>query len=85
MTALGLAFAEGSGLLVEELTANPRRAPFAQSAFLACAYCVYLYGITAWRLSREFHALLPSLPDLARRLLGLRKRPGKASPEAGGV
>ncbi len=83
VTRLSAAFGERTGLLGPELTGDARCAPFAQSAFLACAYCVYLYGVTGWRLSREFHALLPALPDLARRLLGLRKRPGAASPRAG--
>ena len=47
--------------------------PFANSAFLACAYSVYLYGTTSWRLSSEFNNLLPSLPNMARKLLGLKK------------
>jgi hypothetical protein len=53
--------------------ANEKRAQFANSAFLACAYNVYLYGTTSWRLSREFNNLLPSLPNMARKLLGLKK------------
>ncbi len=73
VTALSIRFAEGTGLWTEELVSEERRRPFAYSAFLACAYCVYLYGTTGWRLSREFHHLLPTLPNMARRLLGLRK------------
>lgn len=74
VTAMSMKFGEGSGLFVPALTEDPRRAPFAATAFLACAYCVYLYGTTAWRLSREFHSLLPTLPEMARRLVGLRKK-----------
>ncbi len=72
VTAMSMRFAEGTGLLTPELTDDPERGPFAADAFLACAYCVYMYGITSWRLSREFHRLLPPLPKLARRLLGIR-------------
>jgi hypothetical protein len=73
-------FAEGTGLLVPQLMNDARRAPFASSAFLSCAYGVYLYGTTGWRLSRDFNGLLPPLPKLARRLLGLPKMTG-AAPE----
>jgi hypothetical protein len=74
VTAMSMKFGEGTGLFVNDLIGDERRAPFANSAFLACAYSVYLYGTTSWRLSREFNALLPTLPNMARRLLGLRKK-----------
>lgn len=73
VTAMSIKFAEGTGLWTEELTSNEKRAQFANSAFLACAYAVYMYGSTSWRLSRDFNELLPSLPNMARRLLGLKK------------
>jgi hypothetical protein len=73
VTAMSMKFAEGTGLWTDELMANGKRAQFANSAFLACAYNVYLYGTTSWRLSREFNNLLPSLPNMARKLLGLKK------------
>lgn len=73
VTAMSVKFGEGTGLFVGELMSNEKCAPFANSAFLACAYSVYLYGTTSWRLSREFNGLLPTLPNMARRLLGLRK------------
>ncbi|MCS7294300.1 MAG: hypothetical protein NZ761_02765 [Dehalococcoidia bacterium] len=71
LIALGAELGRNSGLLPGELADDPERGPFATDAFLAVAYSVYLYGITNWRLSREFNRLLPPLPDLARRLLGL--------------
>jgi hypothetical protein len=74
VTAMSMKFAEGTGLWTDELIGNEKRAPFANSAFLASAYSVYLYGTTSWRLNREFNNLLPSLPNMARKLLGLRKR-----------
>jgi hypothetical protein len=73
VTAMSMKFAEGTGLWTDELMANENRAQFANSAFLACAYNIYLYGTTSWRLSREFNNLLPSLPNMARKLLGLKK------------
>ena len=73
VTAMSMKFGEGTGLWTDELIANEKRAQFANSAFLACAYNVYLYGTTSWRLSREFNNLLPSLPNMARKLLGLKK------------
>ena len=73
VTAMSMKFAEGTGLWTDELMSNEKRAQFANDAFLACAYNVYLFGTTSWRLSREFNNLLPSLPNMARRLLGLKK------------
>lgn len=78
VTAMSMKFGEGTGLWTDELMINEKRAQFANSAFLACAYNVYLYGTTSWRLSREFNDLLPSLPNMARKLLGLAKT-GSAS------
>jgi len=77
VTAMSMKFAEGTGLFVDELVNNEKRAQFANSAFLACAYGVYMYGSTSWRLSRDFNELLPSLPNMARRLLGLPKIPSR--------
>ena len=73
VTAMSVKFGEGTGLWTEELLSKEPRAAFANSAFLACAYAVYMYGSTSWRLSRDFNELLPSLPNMARRLLGLPK------------
>lgn len=71
--AMAMRFAEGTGLLVPDLMAHPVRALYATDVFLACAYSVYLYGVTGWRLSREYNRLLPTLPNLMRQLLGLPK------------
>ena len=73
VTAMSMKFAEGTGLWTDELVSNEQRARFANSAFLACSYSVYMYGTTSWRMSRDFNELLPSLPNMARRLLGLPK------------
>jgi hypothetical protein len=74
VAAMSMRFGEGSGLWTEGLLSHDQRAQFANSAFLACAYAVYMYGSTSWRLSRDFNELLPSLPNMARRLLGLPKK-----------
>jgi hypothetical protein len=74
VTALSMKFGEGTGLWTDELVRTEIRAQFANSAFLACAYTVYMYGSTSWRLSRDFNELLPSLPNMARKLLGLPKK-----------
>lgn len=73
VTALSMKFAEGTGLWTDGLVGDEKRVQFANSAFLACAYSVYMYGSTSWRLSRDFNELLPSLPNMARKLLGLPK------------
>jgi hypothetical protein len=73
ITAMSMKFGEGTELFTSELMEDEERGPFANSAFLACAYGVYMYGTTSWRLSRDFNELLPSLPNMARKLLGLPK------------
>ena len=73
VSAMSLKFGEGTGLWTDELMANEDRAKFANTAFLACSYSVYMYGTTSWRLSKEFNNLLPSLPNMSRKLLGLKK------------
>ena len=84
VTAMSMKFAEGTGLWSPALTADKKRAAFANSAFIACAYSIYMYGSTGWRLSREFNDLLPSLPNMARRLLGLPKVKDKQPAESDG-
>jgi len=74
VSAMSIKFGEGTGLWSGALISNEKRAAFANSAFLACAYSVYLYGTTTWRLNKEFNNLLPSLPNMARKLLGLKKQ-----------
>ena len=80
VSAMSLKFGEGTDLWTDELMANQERAKFANSAFLACSYSVYMYGTTSWRLNREFNNLLPSLPNMARKLLGLKKIKEEETP-----
>jgi len=71
VSALSLKLCAGTGLFSAALADDEQHSPFTASAFLACAYSVYMYGATSWRLSREFTRLLPALPNMARKLLGL--------------
>ena len=77
VTAVAMGFAEKTELLTPSLVEDPQRSPFAPDVFLACVYGIYLYGITNWRLSREYNRLLPTLPNLMRKLLGLPKVVGR--------
>ncbi|HSG45336.1 MAG TPA: hypothetical protein VLA72_19500 [Anaerolineales bacterium] len=80
VSAMSLKFGEGTDLWTDELMANEERAKFANTAFLACSYSVYMYGTTSWRLSAEFNNLLPSLPNMTRKLLGLKKVKEEETP-----
>ena len=39
--------------------------------FLACVYAVYMYTVLRLRMTQEFNRIVPELPDLVRRLLGV--------------
>lgn len=44
---------------------------FGADVFLAAVYGVYMYTVLRMRMTREFNQLVPQLPDLIRRLLGI--------------
>ena len=44
---------------------------FGADIFLACVYCVYVYTTVRMRMTREFNRVIPQLPELARRFLGV--------------
>ncbi|MHB1526672.1 MAG: hypothetical protein ACYCZN_10390 [Candidatus Dormibacteria bacterium] len=46
---------------------------FGVDVYLACVYGVYLYTITRIRMTQEFNKVIPPLPQLARRLLGIHR------------
>jgi hypothetical protein len=46
---------------------------FGVDIFLACVYCVYVYTTVRMRMTREFNRVIPELPELARRFLGVYK------------
>ncbi len=45
----------------------------ATDVFLVCVYGVYMNTVLGLKMSREFNSLIPPLPQLARRLLGVHK------------
>ena len=46
---------------------------FGVDVFLACVYAVYMYTVFRVKLSDEFNRILPELPELTRRVLGVQK------------
>lgn len=44
---------------------------FAVDVFLAAVYGVYMYTVLRMRMTREFTRIVPELPELVRRLLGI--------------
>jgi hypothetical protein len=44
---------------------------FGTDVFLACVYAVYMYTVLRLRMTQEFNRIVPELPDLVRRLLGV--------------
>jgi hypothetical protein len=48
-----------------------RADPFSIDVYLAAIYGIYLYTVTRLRMTQEFNRVIPQLPDLVRRLLGV--------------
>jgi len=53
------------------------RGLFGTDVFLACVYAVYMYTVFRVRLSQEFNRILPELPELVQRVLGVRHLGGE--------
>jgi hypothetical protein len=49
---------------------------FGTDVFLAAVYAVYAFTVFRMRLSKEFNQLLPELPELTRRILGVHRPQG---------
>ncbi len=47
--------------------------PYGIDVFLACVYAVYMYTTLRMRMTQEFNKVVPPLPELIRRLLGVWK------------
>lgn len=45
--------------------------PFGIDIFLSCVYAVYVYTTLRIRMTQEFNKVVPQLPELSRRLLGV--------------
>jgi hypothetical protein len=48
---------------------------FDTDVFLACVYAIYIYTTLRMRMTQEFNQVVPELPDLLRRLLGVHRSP----------
>lgn len=55
---------------------------FGTDVFLASVYGVYMHTVLRMRLTQEFTNVVPPLPALARRLLGVYRRPTADAPSA---
>ncbi len=64
-----IAFASATGEAAGFTRIGDRR--FGLDVFLACVYGVYAYTVLRMRMTQEFNKVMPQLPELARRLLGV--------------
>jgi hypothetical protein len=64
-----LAFVDETGKAAGFTAAAPNL--FGTDVFLASVYAVTMYTVLRMRMSREFNRVVPALPDLVRRLLGV--------------
>jgi hypothetical protein len=47
--------------------------PYGLDVFLACVYVVYMYTTLRMRMTQEFNQIVPQMPELIRRILGVWK------------
>lgn len=61
------------------------RSVFGTDVFLCCVYAVYTYTVLRMRMTKEFNKVMPKLPELSRRLLGVHRtaRAAGAGPGVG--
>jgi hypothetical protein len=45
--------------------------PYGLDVFLACVYVVYMYTTLRMRMTQEFNKVVPQMPELIRRILGV--------------
>ncbi|MCP3958014.1 MAG: hypothetical protein GY719_09190 [bacterium] len=60
------------------------RGLFGTDVFLACVYAVYMFTVFRVKLSQEFNRILPELPELVQRVLGVRGLSARGPGEAHG-
>jgi hypothetical protein len=49
------------------------RSLFGTTVFLCSVYAVYSYTVLRMRMTQEFNKVVPGLPELTRRLLGVHR------------
>lgn len=52
---------------------NFGESPYSIDVFMACVYAVYMYTTLRLRMTQEFNKIVPPLPELIRRILGVWK------------
>jgi hypothetical protein len=70
-----LAFVDETGKAAGFTASAPNL--FGADVFLASVYAVSMYTVLRMRMSREFNRVVPALPDLVRRLLGVYYLPAR--------
>ncbi|MFQ5612774.1 MAG: hypothetical protein ACE5H9_11640 [Anaerolineae bacterium] len=68
---LATAFVKATGEAADFATI--RSGPFGIDVFLACVYVVYMYTTLRLRMTQEFNKVVPQMPELIRRILGVWK------------
>lgn len=70
---VAVAFVRATGEAADFARFGMHASPFGIDVFLACVYAVYLYTTLRLRMTQEFNKVVPQLPELTRRLLGVWK------------
>jgi hypothetical protein len=68
---VAVAFVQATGEAAGFARFSVNQSPFGIDVFLACVYAVYLYTTLRLRMTQEFNKVVPQLPELTRRLLGV--------------
>lgn len=70
---VAVAFVRATGEAAGFAKFSAHKSPFGVDVFLACVYAVYMYTTLRIRMTQEFNKVVPQLPELSRRLLGVWK------------
>ncbi len=70
---VAIAFVRATGEATGFSNFGVKNSPFGIDVFLSCVYAVYMYTTLRIRMTQEFNKVVPQLPELSRRLLGVWK------------
>ncbi len=70
---VAVSFVRATGEAVGFARFGISQSPFGIDVFLACVYAIYMYTTLRIRMTQEFNKVVPQLPELTRRLLGVWK------------
>jgi len=70
---VAVAFVRATGEAAGFARFGAHDSPFGIDVFLSCVYAVYMYTTLRLRMTQEFNKVVPQLPELSRRLLGVWK------------